>query len=212
MFMHGFRDNPDSFCTTGDNGMVMLMNGFRIVLKGGCPCINLFFPGWTLNTPYKFVGAMVGVFILALITELFGKFRTKALHLSTTTKTTQIMKKKLFRYVYLGMHGVHAIRGYFLMLAAMTYSVELFICVISGLVLGHALFATTGGDGDENGIASTSTAKKESRVSAVVDDAVSEFLEGKSRIFVAGEPLTDNTSSTDEKEAVRRCHSGMDAC
>ena len=183
------------------------------VLKGGCPCINLFFPGWTLNTPYKFVGAMVGVFILALITELFGKLRTKALHLSNTTKTTQIMKKKLFRDVYLGMHGFHAVRGYFLMLAAMTYSVELFICVIFGLVLGHALFApNTGGDGDENGTASTSTAKKESRVSVVVDDAVSEFLGGKSSVFVAGEPLRDNSGSTYEEEVVRQCDSGMDAC
>ena len=32
--------------------------------------------------------------------------------------------------------------GYLAMLVAMTYSVELFICMVIGLVLGHAIFNT----------------------------------------------------------------------
>ena len=38
------------------------------------------------------------------------------------------------------MYGVNVCSGYLAMLVAMTYSVELFICIIVGLVLGHALF------------------------------------------------------------------------
>ena len=38
------------------------------------------------------------------------------------------------------MYGVNVCSGYFAMLVAMTYSVELFSCMIVGLVLGHALF------------------------------------------------------------------------
>ena len=38
------------------------------------------------------------------------------------------------------MYGVNVTSGYFAMLVAMTYSVELFSCMILGLVLGHALF------------------------------------------------------------------------
>ena len=38
------------------------------------------------------------------------------------------------------MYGVNVTSGYFAMLVAMTYSVELFSCMIVGLVLGHALF------------------------------------------------------------------------
>ena len=38
------------------------------------------------------------------------------------------------------MYGVNVCSGYFAMLVAMTYSVELFTCMIVGLVLGHALF------------------------------------------------------------------------
>ena len=38
------------------------------------------------------------------------------------------------------MYGVNVTTGYFAMLVAMTYSVELFSCMIIGLVLGHALF------------------------------------------------------------------------
>ena len=40
------------------------------------------------------------------------------------------------------LFGVNIASGYFAMLVAMTYSVELFICMIIGLVLGHGIFNT----------------------------------------------------------------------
>merc|ERR550532_3783490 len=40
------------------------------------------------------------------------------------------------------LFGVNIASGYFAMLVAMTYSVELFICMILGLVIGHGIFNT----------------------------------------------------------------------
>jgi len=38
--------------------------------------------------------------------------------------------------------------GYLAMLVAMTYSVELFICMVLGLVMGHAIFNTEAAVGE----------------------------------------------------------------
>ena len=38
------------------------------------------------------------------------------------------------------MFGLNILSGYLAMLVAMTYSVELFLCMVAGLVAGHAIF------------------------------------------------------------------------
>merc|ERR1719495_2499248 len=49
----------------------------------------------------------------------------------------------LYRRVgVVALFGVNIASGYFAMLVAMTYSVELFICMIIGLVIGHGIFNT----------------------------------------------------------------------
>ena len=40
------------------------------------------------------------------------------------------------------MFGLNILSGYLAMLVAMTYSVELFLCMVAGLVVGHAIFNT----------------------------------------------------------------------
>jgi hypothetical protein len=118
------------------------MDGFRWALKRGQPCINLYFPGWTLNTTGKFVTAMIGVIILAILAEGISKFRhklSKKAKLSTLTKA----EARNFRLTQTGLHGIHALTGYSLMLAAMTFALEFMVCVIMGLVIGYAIF---GGD------------------------------------------------------------------
>jgi hypothetical protein len=118
------------------------MDGFRWALKRGQPCINLYFPGWTLNTGGKFVAAMIGVTLLAILTEAISKFRhnlSKQAKYSTMTRT----EARKFRLTLTGLHGIHAMTGYTLMLATMTFALEFMVCVISGLVIGYAIF---GGD------------------------------------------------------------------
>ena len=104
-------------------------------------CINLYFPGWTLDRAWKVVIAMVGVTLLAILTEAISKFRHN-LSVKARRATTQQQRKNL-HWAQIGLHGIHALTGYILMLATMTYSLELLLCVILGLVIGYAIF---GGD------------------------------------------------------------------
>jgi hypothetical protein len=43
------------------------------------------------------------------------------------------------KILVISLFGVNLILGYLAMLVAMTYSVELFLCVVAGLILGHGL-------------------------------------------------------------------------
>jgi hypothetical protein len=115
------------------------MEGFRWTLKGGSSCINLFFPGWTLNTHGKVIAAMVGVLVLAMTTEAISKLRHKLSVKARNVATGQSERKKLVLAQTL-MHGVHAFFGYIVMLATMTFSLELLCCVISGLTIGYFTF------------------------------------------------------------------------
>jgi hypothetical protein len=115
------------------------MDGFRWTLKGGASCINLYFPGWTLNTHGKLIAAMVGVLVLAMMTEAISKLRHKLSVKARNVATGQSERKKLV-VVQTLLHGVHAFVGYIVMLAVMTFSLELGICVISGLTLGYLTF------------------------------------------------------------------------
>ena len=57
--------NHSDFCY---GGMDMLMEGFETT-KGHNPCIILFFKAWTLNTPWKFAVACIGVMCLGFSIE-----------------------------------------------------------------------------------------------------------------------------------------------
>ena len=116
------------------------MEGFRWTLQGGHSCINLYFPSWTLNTQGKLIGAMVGVLVLSMATEGISKLRH---HLSVKSRlvTTSLATKRRLSVLQTFLHGVHALTGYVVMLATMTFSLELLLCVIFGLILGYACFS-----------------------------------------------------------------------
>ena len=57
--------NHSEFC---NGGMDMLMEGFETT-KGNNMCIILFFKAWTLNTPWKFAVACIGVMCLGFSIE-----------------------------------------------------------------------------------------------------------------------------------------------
>ena len=46
------------------------------------------------------------------------------------------------------MFGVNLFLGYLAMLVAMTYSAELFLCLLFGMILGHGLFNSGGPIGE----------------------------------------------------------------
>ena len=141
MMSDGGGDSSDAFCNA-NMGMVMFMDGFRWALKGGGSCLNLYFPGWTLDSRGKIIASMIGVLVLAILTEAISKYRHR---LSQRAKKTyfQSPEAKTLRLTQTSLHGLHALTGYVLMLATMTFSLELMLCVIIGLVIGYAIF---GGD------------------------------------------------------------------
>jgi len=128
----------EPFCT-GGMGMVMYMDGFQWTLKGGGSCINLYFPSWTLDTQGKVIGAMFGVFILAMVTEGISKLRHR-LSVQARLLTTSKAKRRQLSVVMTFLHGFHAFAGYVVMLATMTFSLELLLCVVFGLTLGYVVF------------------------------------------------------------------------
>jgi len=114
-------------------GMIMYMDGFRFSLREGAPCLNLYFPGWTLDTREKFLIAMAGVVAMGVLTELISRLRFRVQRGLTAGSLCK-------RWIITGLHGFQALVGYVLMLATMTFSFEILACVILGLALGYAIF------------------------------------------------------------------------
>uniref|UniRef100_A0A7S2HDD7 Copper transport protein n=1 Tax=Helicotheca tamesis TaxID=374047 RepID=A0A7S2HDD7_9STRA len=132
--------DSNSFCMSGMGGMgsssgtVMYMQGFRFALASdpSTPCLNLFFSSWTLNTRGKFVAAMIAVLLLSVITEGMSAFRLQM------RKTLKPGKTRKFLVVI--MHGMQALLGYLIMLATMTFSIEMLLMVVTGIGIGYSAF------------------------------------------------------------------------
>jgi hypothetical protein len=92
--------------------MIMYMDGFRFSLKGGQPCLNLFFPEWTLDSKGKFVAAMVGVLLLAVAVEGVSKLRyciIRAAKASYRSPDQNQWNLTLLRFGISSMHGKFSI-------------------------------------------------------------------------------------------------------
>lgn len=128
--------------------MAMYMSGFRWSLLADpaeVPCLNLFLPSWTLDTRPKFVLGMFGLMMLALTTEGVSYMRWKArketVEAGRRRGTLRSGRsKRRASLISLGLHGLQALLGYLLMIAAMTYSIELLLSAVVGLVIGHGAF------------------------------------------------------------------------
>jgi hypothetical protein len=143
----------------GGSGMVMYMDGFHWTYRGGLnssseglPCLNILYPSYTIRTNAQLCGVMIAVFIWAILTEAISKFRhALILRLHQRHRSSSASSSSLCFYIYYAMyrnrticlpllHGLHAFMGYILMLIVMTYSIELFMSVIAGLMVGYLVF------------------------------------------------------------------------
>mmetsp|Transcript_13917 Transcript_13917/g.21704 ORF Transcript_13917/g.21704 Transcript_13917/m.21704 type:complete len:327 (-) Transcript_13917:67-1047(-) len=144
-FLNG-NDKP--FCVSsgshllhgGSGGMIMYMDGFRWSLADNSPCLNLFFPGWTLDTSGKFAGAVLGVLALAVVTEGVSKVRYVIQRRFRQARRTSRRSPLQHRCAIASLHTLQALLGYVLMLVTMTFSLELLFTVILGLGVGYFLF------------------------------------------------------------------------
>ena len=129
-------DVGTGFCT-GTVGMVMYMDGFHWSLKGESSCINLYLSSWTLDSWWKFILGMLGVMVLGICTEGVARVRRGVADRARNAASNEHWKYSLHQT---GLHGLHALSGYMLMLATMTFSCELMLAVVVGLMIGFYKF------------------------------------------------------------------------
>jgi len=113
----------------------MLMTGFDVAGKQLNPCIVLFFQSWTLDTPGKFAAGCVGVAAMGFAIEALICFRRWRQQRLAANGQSSIPANQA---VSVACFGLNLILGYLAMLVAMTYSVELFLSVCAGFIVGHA--------------------------------------------------------------------------
>lgn len=114
-----------SFCAVmpGGKGTTMYMDGFKWSLAVDDVCVAFLFPGLVLDTPLKFFFACLAVIAMGASIELIALLRRN---------TKSVCLRFLLQALTLTM-------AYLVMLFVMTYSLELFSCVILGLLLGPLL-------------------------------------------------------------------------
>jgi hypothetical protein len=121
-------------------GLTMYMDGFRSIAMDPqkTPCINLFFTNWTLNNRTKFGIACVGVFFFGIFIQFLTYYRISIV----TSKISNwgVSYRKYAFVIYGLLHGIQAALGYFAMLIAMTYNIELFCMICIGLAVGYVMF------------------------------------------------------------------------
>ena len=112
----------------------MYMDGFQFVFLGGPSlCLNFLMPSFVMDTPLKFLLGCGSAFLIALSVEGLSLLRRRLRKMWRGG----IMKSTLPVTV---VYGMQALVAYVLMCLAMSYSLELMICLTLGLCVGHALF------------------------------------------------------------------------
>jgi hypothetical protein len=79
----------------------------------------------------------VGVILLGISTEGISRVWHDLAKKARNSATKDHLKYTLYQT---GLHGLHALSGYLLMLATMTFSCKLMLSVILGLVIGYYRF------------------------------------------------------------------------
>ena len=146
-------------------GTTMSMNGFFSIVQdsqGSTPCVNLLFEEWTLDNEGKFAAGCLGVFFLGILIQYLTVLR------ASTRKILNPMHRRLGRVL---AFGTQVVLSYFLMLVAMTYSVELFCMVVAGLTTGYALFHSSD-ERDPTEIPADACCPEEKGYDRLVDDVI----------------------------------------
>jgi hypothetical protein len=127
-------DNDNNFCR--GMYMTMFMDGFHYSLgrskDNPSRCLTYFVSSWRLSDKGKFVGAMMFSFLFALMTESLSACRG----LVVRNCHGRRLRKSLLTLIY----ALQSTAGYLLMFAAMSYSKELLLSVVVGLMVGNQLF------------------------------------------------------------------------
>jgi Ctr copper transporter family len=123
---------PMKFCYGGTS---MYMDGFHWTNP---TCVIYLFPNWILSSAGLLTGASIGTIFFGIVLEaVIAKRRSVVQSFPLGWKRLTI--STLF-------YGLQLTLGYLIMLVVMTYSGPLFMCVIFGLMGGHAIFNAGSGN------------------------------------------------------------------
>ena len=131
-------DLKNDFCNGATD---MYMSGFEAAgVDKRNPCVILFISSWTLDSRPKFIIACFGVAVMGFLIELLICARRRLTSRKRLSPYLLAPRPSIRQWTSIVLFGVNLFLGYLAMLVAMTYSVELFFCVIIGLMVGHACF------------------------------------------------------------------------
>lgn len=136
----GSHGNFHPGCATNQSettaGTVMYMFGFRFFLDGERPYLNFFLESWTLNTKPKYVGAMIAVFIMAIMLEGLAHLRQSLVKRARSNRWSDNFLHNTTTLLF----GFQELVSFLLMLTIMMFSAEFLIMAVTGLATGHILF------------------------------------------------------------------------
>ena len=118
-------------------------------------CLSYFVHSWLLADKSSFHGAMLFSFLLAFMAEGLAKTRHVVVQTllphssSSNNNNNNKQRRRLLRATILTLlYGLQAMLGYILMFVAMTFSIELLLSLVAGLMTGNALFLRLGRSDD----------------------------------------------------------------
>jgi hypothetical protein len=117
---------PMQFCYGGTS---MYMDGFHWTNP---TCVIYLFPNWILSSAGLLTAASIGTIFFGILLEAVISQRRSVVQ-SFPLGWKRLTVSTLF-------YGLQLTLGYLIMLVVMTYSGPLFMCVIFGLMGGHAIF------------------------------------------------------------------------
>ena len=123
-----FQTTP-SFCSS-QMAMTMYMDGLHWSLFVQHPqrnCLNYFVNTWKLENSSAFRGACFFSFLLALLVEGLSAVRLK------------IIQSTRSHLALTAIYGIQGLLGYMIMIIVMSFSIELILSVVAGLIVGHWL-------------------------------------------------------------------------
>jgi hypothetical protein len=150
-------------CNSNIAPTTMFMDGFSSGNDSNQPCVAFFFESWALKTKALVFAACLFTIFLGMSIEFTTKLRRKV-RASSSSKHGQNNNNNnntstlTINIITLLLYATQVTAGYLLMLVSMTYHVPLFLSVIIGLTLGHALFSVYSSDAHTNKITSATTA------------------------------------------------------
>jgi Ctr copper transporter family len=143
--------------------MTMFMDGLHWTIfftrqNPSSQCLNYFVNSWKLENPSKFRGVMLFSFLLALLLEGVAAARSVCVRYFSTSDINNTHKRQQYfslksnglrkHFILTIVYGLQAILGYLLMFVVMSFSIELIVSLIFGLVVGNALFVRYSNDHD----------------------------------------------------------------